>query len=180
VILPVVTYGNQVLKEPSKPVGTVTPEIRELVSSMLESMYAARGVGLAAEQVGRTECIAVIDVPKDMEDADCVEPNAAVPMPLVLIDPEITETKGALRRPEGCLSFPDLYVDITRARTVTFRCTNLAGERVVHTAHGLLARAVQHEIDHLHGVLMVDRMSTAQRLANAGKLKRIRMASNEA
>jgi len=174
VILPVVIYGQEILKQSAKAVGAVTAEVRELVASLLESMYAAKGVGLAAEQVGRTECICVIDVPKDMEDPDCVEPNAAIPMPLVLIDPEITERKGALRRPEGCLSFPELYVEITRARMATFTYTNLEGQRISATAHGLLARAVQHEVDHLHGVLMVDRMSTAQRLANAGKLKRIR------
>jgi peptide deformylase len=174
VILPIVTYGHEVLKKPATPVGAVTPEVRELVSTLLESMYASKGVGLAAEQIGRTECITVIDVPKDMEDPDCVEPNSAIRMPLVLIDPEIVETKGALRRPEGCLSFPELYVEITRARMVTFSYTGLDGQRATATAHGLLARAVQHEIDHLHGILMVDRMSTAQRLANAGKLKRIR------
>lgn len=173
-ILPVVTYGHEILKQPAKPVGPITQGVRELVSTLLESMYAAKGVGLAAEQVGRTECITVIDVPKEMEDPECVEPNAAIPMPLVLIDPVILETKGALRRSEGCLSFPELYVEITRARTVTFQYTGLQGQRVTATAHGLLARAVQHEIDHLHGVLMVDRMSMAQRMANAGKLKRIR------
>lgn len=173
-ILPVVTYGHEVLKQPATPVGAVTPEIRTLVATLLESMYAAKGVGLAAEQIGRTECICVIDVPKEMEDPECVALNASVAMPLVLIDPEIVETQGALRRPEGCLSFPELYVEITRARTVTFRYTDIKGERVTATAHGLLARAVQHETDHLRGVLMVDRMSTAQRMANAGKLKRIR------
>ncbi len=173
-VLPVVTYGHKVLKQPSQRIGCVTKEIRELAGTMLESMYASKGVGLAAEQIGRTESLCVIDVPKEMEDADCVEANASMTMPLVLIDPEITESRGALRRSEGCLSFPDLHVEITRARTVTFSYTDLEGSRITATAHGLLSRAIQHEIDHLHGVLLVDRMSTAQRLTNAGKLKRIR------
>ena len=176
-IMPIVIYGQDVLKQPAKPVEAVTPEIRELVASMLESMYAARGVGLAAEQVGRTESLCVIDVPRDMEEPDCVEANAAIRMPLVLINPEILETQGSLRRSEGCLSFPDLYVPITRPRSVTFRYTDCDGNRQTATAHGLLARAVLHETDHLQGILLADRMSPAQRIANAGKLKRIRASA---
>ncbi len=176
-ILPIVTYGNEILKEPAKPVESVTPEVRELVETMLKTMYDARGLGLAAEQVGRTESIAVIDVPVDMEDEDCLELNSPIPMPLIMINPEILQDEGQIRRPEGCLSFPNLYIEITRAKSVTFQCTDLDGERHEYTAHGLLARAVQHEIDHLKGVLLVDRMSPAQRVANAGKLRRIKSRS---
>lgn len=176
-ILPIVTYGNEILKEPAQPVASVTPEVCELVETMLKTMYDGRGVGLAAEQVGRTERIAVIDVPGDMEDEDFVELNASIPMPLVMINPEILQLDGQLRRSEGCLSFPNLFIEITRAKSVTFQCTDCTGKRHEYTAYGLLARAVQHEIDHLNGVLLVDRMSPAQRMANSGKLRRIKKRS---
>ncbi len=174
--LPIITYGHSVLKQPATPVPEVTAGIRELVATLLETMRAVGGLGLAAEQVDRTECICVIEVPPEAEDPDCTGLNAAIPSPLVLINPEILATEGAVRRSEGCLSFPDLYVAITRARSVTFAYTDLDGARHEATAHGLLARAVQHEIDHLRGVLLVDRMSSTQRLANSGRLKRIRAA----
>ncbi len=172
--LPIVTYGHAVLKQPATPVSEITADVRELVETMLATMRAVGGLGLAAEQVGRTECVCVIEVPPEAEDPDCVALNAAVPRPLVLVDPEILSTEGSVRQPEGCLSFPELYVDITRARSITFRYTDLEGTRREATAHGLLARAVQHETDHLRGVLLTDRMSGTQRLTNAGRLRRIR------
>ncbi len=172
-ILPIVKYGQPVLKTPSTKIGTVTPEIKELVQNMLETMYDAEGVGLAAQQVGRTERVCVIDVPRDADYKDCVGLNDHVKMPLVLIDPVVSAPENPQRKSEGCLSFPGLYVDITRAKTVTVEYTDLEGERKTATVHGLLARAVQHECDHLDGVLMSDKFSTTQRIANKGRLRRI-------
>lgn len=173
-IMSIVTYGQEVLKQPARPIEAITPEITELAQSMLETMRECKGVGLAAQQVGRTENICVIDVPPEMEDEDCADLNRSVTMPLVMINPEIMETEGALRRNEGCLSFPELYIPITRPRSVRFSYTNLQGRRMTATVYGLLARAVLHETDHLRGVLLSDRMSPLQRKINAGKLRRIR------
>ncbi len=176
-ILPVVTYGNEILRRKAVPVAEVTEEIRRLVGDMLESMYAAKGVGLAAEQVGRTECVCVIDVPRDAEKEACRAENAVVPMPLVLINPEITAAEGKQRNEEGCLSFPEIGAPITRADKVTVAYTDLDGVRRTLTARGLLSRAIQHETDHLNGVLLVDRMSAMQKMSVAGQLRRLQKAA---
>jgi peptide deformylase len=172
-----VTYGNEILRRKAVPVAEVTEEIRRLVGDMLESMYAAKGVGLAAEQVGRTECVCVIDVPRDAEKEACRAENAVVPMPLVLINPEITAAEGKQRNEEGCLSFPEIGAPITRADKVTVAYTDLDGVRRTLTARGLLSRAIQHETDHLNGVLLVDRMSAMQKMSVAGQLRRLQKAA---
>ena len=173
-VLPIVTFGNPVLKQPAEPVAEITPAIRQLVKDMLETMADAEGVGLAAEQVGRREAVCVIDVPRDAEYKTHIGRNDHVAMPLVLVNPVVRDPQGTMRKSEGCLSFPGLYCDITRAETVTVDWLGLDGERHSATVHGLLARAVQHEVDHLGGTLMSDKLSSAQRLANAGRLRRIR------
>ncbi|MDD4102871.1 MAG: peptide deformylase [Kiritimatiellae bacterium] len=172
-LLPVVIFGNEVLREKAVPVAEITDAIRALVRDMLESMYAARGVGLAAEQVGRTESLCVIDVPPDAEKDECREENAAVAMPLTMVNPEIMSWEGTQRNEEGCLSFPEISAQITRADKVTVSYTDLDGVRHKVSARGLLARAIQHEVDHLNGVLLVDKMSPMQKLSVAGKLKRM-------
>ena len=172
--LDICRYGNDSLKQKTTTVETITADIKTLVKDMVETMHKANGVGLAAPQVGRNERVCVIDIPPDAEDKEFIEANASVTMPLVMINPEILSTEKTLRRSEGCLSFPSFYVDITRARTVTFSYTDINGERKTATASGLLARAVQHEIDHLNGITLPDRMSPAQRLMNARKLKELK------
>ena len=172
-IYQVVTFGHEVLRQKAVPVAEITPEIRQLVMDMLESMYAAKGVGLAAEQVGHTERVCVIDVPRDAEKEACREENAAVAMPLVLINPEILASEGKQRNEEGCLSFPDIGAPITRADKVTVTYTALNGVRQTVSARGLLSRAIQHEVDHLNGVLLVDKMSPMQKMSVAGQLKRL-------
>ncbi len=170
----VVKFGQETLRAKAKPVGEVTDEVKKLAADMLETMYAAYGVGLAAEQVGRTERMCVIDVPADAEKKECVEFNTAVAMPLVMIDPEIKElSKATQRGSEGCLSFPEIYAQITRANEVAVEYTGLDGARHTARARGLLARAIQHECDHLDGVLLVDRMSAVQRISVGGKLRRL-------
>lgn len=177
-ILPIVKYGDETLREKAVPVGLVTDEIRKLAADMLETMYQARGVGLAAEQVGRRERICVIDVPKDCEKEAYRESNeAAVKMPLVLVNPEIISAEGEQRDNEGCLSFPKIGSPVTRANTVTVTFFDLAGMRQTITVSGLLARAVQHETDHLDGVLFVDKLGPGQLLAIAGKLSRLKAAT---
>ena len=165
-ILDIVKYGDDRLRVKATPVALVTDELRKLAQDMLETMYAARGVGLAAEQVGRAERLCVIDVPKDAEKPECREANAAVAMPLILFNPEILSLEGKQRNDEGCLSFPNIGAQITRANKVTFTYLDKQGFRQTATACGLLARAVQHETDHLDGVLFIDRLDPdAQRAA---------------
>jgi peptide deformylase len=170
----IVCYGEEPLRAKAVPVTQITPEIRQLVADMVETMKAARGVGLAAEQVGRQEAVCVIDVPADAEKPECAAFNAPVAMPLIMLNPEVSEPRGKQRDEEGCLSFPEISVPVTRASQVTATYTDLDGARRTITVQGLLARAIQHECDHLHGVLLVDRMSTLQRMSVAGQLRRLR------
>jgi len=179
VIYPVVTFGKEILRQTAVPVAEITDDVRQLVKDMLETMYAAKGVGLAAEQVGRTERLCVIDVPHEAEKEACREENAAVPMPLVLINPEIVATEGKQRNEEGCLSFPEIGAPITRADKVTVAYTDLNGVRQTASARGLLSRAIQHETDHLNGVLLIDKMSPMQKISVAGQLKRLQKKNQE-
>ena len=178
-IHPIVTFGDEALRQKAVPVTDVTDDIRKLATDMLETMYAAKGLGLAAEQIGHTECICVIDVPPDAEKEACRAANASVVMPLVLINPEILSREGKQRNDEGCLSFPDIGASITRANQVTVAFTALTGERLTVTVQGLLARAIQHEVDHLNGILLVDKMSPIQRLSVSGQLKRLQANARE-
>ena len=173
----ILTYGAAALRCKSRPVEQVTAEIRELVDKMLKTMYAHRGLGLAAEQVGRDECLCIIDVPPDADDStppELLEKNAAIPMPLVLLNPRIVAEAGFQTGQEGCLSFPEIFVQVKRAMTVTVEYMDLDGQICRIEAAGLLSRALQHEIDHLNGVLLVDRMSPVQKVALAGRLKRLK------
>ena len=165
-ILNIVKYGAEVLRAKAVPVEKVDDGIRALVQDMLASMYAAEGVGLAAEQIGRTEAVLVIDVPK--EDA------CGVPMPLVVINPVIRELEGEQCGQEGCLSFPGIYVQVKRAEKATVDYLDVDGKQVTIEATGLLSRALQHEVDHLNGVLLIDKMTAVQKVAHAGKLKRMK------
>jgi len=172
--IPICIYGGAILKQKTQRVEKITPEIKTLIQSMLDTMDRANGVGLAAPQIGRTECVCVIDIPRDAEDEVFRDINAHIAMPLVMVNPEITSSEGTLRRSEGCLSFPEFHIEITRSKTVTFAYTDAKGERKTTTASGLLARAVQHEIDHLNGILLYDRMSPAQRLMHQRTLNALK------
>jgi len=173
-IYPIFTFGKEPLRRASQAVSVVTEEIRRLAADMIETMHAANGVGLAAEQIGRDEAVCVIDVPPDAEKPECRVGNLVIPMPLVLINPKILATEGSQRDDEGCLSFPDINAAITRPNQVTVAFTALDASRQTITVRGLLARAVMHETDHLNGILLVDRMSQVQKLAIAGKLRRLK------
>ncbi len=177
----IVCYGNDVLRSKASPVNEIDSEIDELAESMLETMYAAGGLGLAAEQVGRDEAICVIDVTPDRRanGPDAEDPDATIEMPLVMINPEILRGSGEQRAQEGCLSFPEIYAMITRYSDVECAYTDLKGERREIRVHGLLARAVLHETDHLNGVLFIDRMSSVQRMSVAGKLRRLKRSAKQ-
>ncbi len=175
-------YGNPVLRRKSEPVTTVTDDIRALADRMLGIMYAAEGIGLAAEQIGQTESLFVLDVPARMDQDEEGRPhNPGVSMPQVFINPEIIGASDEMAvSEEGCLSFPELYVPVTRPAEVVVRYLDRDGHEQVLNAKGLLSRAVQHELDHLNGVLLVDHMSAVTKLKKAfplWKLKRQQKAA---
>ena len=173
-LLEIVKYGSAVLREKAVPVPAVTPELVRLAESMLQTMYRAKGVGLAAQQVGRCESVCVIDVPADCEESEDVKAfNARVKMPLVMFNPVIISKDGSQEGKEGCLSFPDMGGRVVRAEQVTCQYADVSGRMQIITVRGFLARAVQHETDHLNGVLYVDLMSAVDKLALADKLKKL-------
>ena len=173
-VLEIVKYGSAVLREKAVPVPAVTPELVRLAENMLQTMYRAKGVGLAAQQVGRCESVCVIDVPGDCEENDEVKAfNARVKMPLVMFNPVVIAKEGSQDGKEGCLSFPNMGGKVVRANQVTCQFTDAAGRMQIITVRGFLARAVQHETDHLNGVLYVDLMSAVEKLALADKLKKL-------
>jgi peptide deformylase len=152
-IYPIVKYGDPVLEKPAEKVKVFDGELRKLVEDMFESMYAARGVGLAAPQIGISRRIAVVDV-TFKED-----PNAK----LVLINPEVIHKQGRHAQSEGCLSIPDFRENVSRAQVVTIRAQDLTGELFEKTGEELLARAFQHETDHLNGKLYISHISALKR-----------------
>lgn len=167
-VLPVVKFGHPVLRKKGAKVESLTPEIHQLVADMFETMQAARGVGLAAQQVGHALQLTVIDV-RGVKDRpsqlwlDGQEADVESFMPLVLVNPVVRTLGTRVKGPEGCLSFPEIFGDIERPAEVEVTAQNERGESFSFKAGGLLARAVQHEVDHLNGVLFIDRMSLATR-----------------
>lgn len=175
--LKVYKYGEKVLREKATPVAVVTDAMRALADEMIATMHSARGVGLAAQQVGRTERMCVIDIPEGCDEPDDEAFNAPIPMPLKLWNPEVIAQEGSVRDKEGCLSFPNVGGSLVRAAQVTVQYTDEENRAQVITARGYLARALQHEIDHLDGILYIDRMTAVERLACAAKLKRLAKAN---
>ncbi|WP_292759454.1 peptide deformylase, partial [Methylophaga sp. UBA2689] len=139
------------LRLKAKPIEKVTDEIRQLANDMLETMYEAPGIGLAATQVNEQKQLIVIDVSEDKSS------------PLFLINPELIETEGEREFEEGCLSVPEAYETVIRADTIRVRALNLQGETFEMDADGILATCIQHEIDHLEGKLFVDYLSNLKR-----------------
>lgn len=177
----VITYGDPVLRTRGVPIDTVDESIRQLASDMLETMRDMSGLGLAAQQVGRTESMCVIDCSLLMANSDEFGEGDSthVKMPLVLINPELVSSEGEETDQEGCLSFPEMFAPVKRSREVSVEYIDLDGNSRVLTTTGMLSRAIQHEIDHLDGILFIDRMSPAQRVALSGKLKKLKRGDNE-
>jgi len=172
-------YGDPVLTTPARTIERVDESIRALAQDMLDTMYAEEGIGLAAPQVGESLAICVVDVPRESDcDPDGQPYNPELAMPLVLVNPEIAwVSEREESREEGCLSFPDVRAPIRRPVEVTVRWTDLDGQPWERRLRGLVARCVQHELDHLKGILLTDRMSPVHRIALAGRLKRLRKAT---
>ncbi|MFM7099957.1 MAG: peptide deformylase [Verrucomicrobiota bacterium] len=167
-VLPVVKDGDPVLRRRGTPVGEFDEALRSFVADMFETMYAAKGVGLAAQQVGRSVQVTVLDV-RGIKDRPSqlwlngAEADVDALMPLALINPVIRSLGPRVTGPEGCLSFPEIYGDVERPAEVEVSAVNEQGKPVEFRAGGLLARAVQHEVDHLNGILFIDRMNSTSR-----------------
>ena len=162
-VLEVVKYGHPTLRKKGARIEAVSGEVKHLISDMFETMYAAKGIGLAAQQVGHAVQLTVIDVRPATERPSTIEVGGKPAdvldhMPLVLINLEIKPVGERVAGPEGCLSFPEIFADITRPEFVEVQALNEKGKPISFKAGGLLARAVQHEYDHLHGLLFIDRM----------------------
>src|SRR3989442_1144065 len=163
-VLPILKYGHPALRQKGARVEKITPPIKQLIGDLLETMYAAAGGGLGAPQVGHGLQPTGLYVrgtqarPSTLEiSGNPAEVNGF--MPLVLLNPSITPVANPVSGPEGCLSFPEIYAEIARPESVHVVGMNEKGERIEFRCGGLLARAVQHEADHLHGILFIDRMS---------------------
>ena len=177
-ILPIVQYGDPVLRAKGRRIDQVDERIRELAANMIETMHDANGVGLAAQQIGEDIQLTVIDVsqvedrPSSMtlhgKDVDFNEL-----MPLVLVNPVVTLASETEIGTEGCLSFPEITGEIERAHSVSVQAQDLNGNLVEFEASGLLARAIQHEVDHLNGILFIDRMNSVAKVSLASRLKRL-------
>jgi len=174
-------YGDEILREASVPVEKVDDEVRGLADEMIKTMREENGVGLAAEQIGRTEAICVVEIPAEYDtDENGERINPDVTMPLVLVNPELIEaSKGTDVAEEGCLSFPGIYAPVQRHVEVKVKYLDLEGREQVLHLKKFVARAVQHEMDHLKGVLLVDRMSQIKKIALRGQLKRMRQETQE-
>ena len=162
-IYPIVKYGDPVLEKPAEKVTVFDEELKKLVEDMFESMYAARGVGLAAPQIGIARRIAVVDV-TFKED-----PNAK----FVLINPEVIHKQGRHAQSEGCLSIPDFRENVSRAQVVTIRAQDSTGQLFEKTGEELLARAFQHETDHLNGKLYISHISALKRDLIKRKIRKL-------
>jgi len=177
-ILSILQYGDPILRTKGKQIEKIDDHIRELAASMIETMHVANGIGLAAQQVGEALQLTVLDI-SQIEDRPStlrlngkdVDPTES--MPLVLINPEIEVGGETEIGTEGCLSFPEINGQIERAESTMARAQNLEGDKIEIVASGLLARAIQHEVDHLNGILFIDRMNSAAKAALSSRLKRL-------
>ncbi len=184
-LLPVVQYGHPALRQKGSPIESITPTLEQLIDDMFETMRAAHGVGLAAQQVGQPLLLTVLDV-RGVADRPSTLSIHDTPsevddfMPLALINPKVTPVADPVAGPEGCLSFPDIYADIVRPESVDVEAWDRHGKNLQFRCGGLLARAIQHELDHLHGILFIDRMSSRRRQELQPELDRLQAATKAA
>ena len=176
--LRILQYGSPVLRAKGARIDQIDERVRQLATDMIETMRAANGVGLAAQQIGQPLQLTVLDV-SQVEDRPStlrlngkeVDPKTA--SPLILVNPEIVLGTEMSLGIEGCLSFPEITGEIERAEMVRAKAQTLDGSPIELEASGLLARALQHEVDHLNGILFIDRMNSAAKVALASRLKRM-------
>ena len=181
-ILPIIKFGHPALRQKGRPVEKITEKIQDLIADMFDTMYKAAGVGLAAQQVGEALQLTVIDVRAVKDRPSTLEiggkpADVASLMPLVLINPQIQPAGECAPGPEGCLSFPEMYADITRPESVEVKALNAKGDVIEFKAGGLLSRAIQHEVDHLNAILFIDRMTSEDKAALKPELDELQRAT---
>ena len=165
----VIIFGDSILRKKALQVVKIDDRIRDLSARMFEVMKKARGVGLAANQVGALDRLVVIDTNRGETKGHC----------FTLINPELIGSKGEVKLEEGCLSFPDISAEVERPEKVGFSATGLDGKRFEFEADGILGRAVQHEIDHLNGVLFVDHLGTTKKMLLKKQLEELKKLSKK-
>ena len=184
-VLTIVKYGSPVLRQRGARIEGITPEIKKLIADMFETMEENHGVGLAAQQVGVAKQLTVIDVravtdrPSTLE-LDGEPADVEKFMPLVLINPEVTPVGEPVKGSEGCLSFPEIYAEISRPESVDVKALDAKGKPISFRCGGLLARAVQHETDHLNGLLFIDRMEKKTKQELQPELNELQAATKAA
>jgi peptide deformylase len=179
-VLPVYVYGHEALREHTEPVEENSEELQTLIDNMIETMYAASGIGLAAPQVGRSERLFVVDV-TPMADEMEAENEAVPPQPMVLINPELTwESEAEADFEEGCLSIPDVREVVTRPERVMVRYRDRRFEEQEREVGSVLARVIQHERDHLDGILFTDYLSSFRKRLLRRTLRKIAEGEVEA
>ncbi len=177
-ILPIVQYGHPALRSKGKPIDTIDDRIRKLAGDMIDTMNEADGVGLAAQQVGLSLQLCIVDVTDAGDRAgtmivDGTEVDVDEYMPMILINPEVEKLGNTAPDTEGCLSFPGLQGAIPRPLEVKVTAKTLENETLTFEATGLLARAIQHEHDHLHGILFIDKMLAEDRATIASDVDKL-------
>ncbi|MCQ2352712.1 MAG: peptide deformylase [Victivallaceae bacterium] len=174
---PVRTSGDPVLAQEAEPVLAITPEIVDLARNMVESMYFFDGIGLAAPQIGIARQLVVVDVPPPEKDV-ALSPGEKLllhQMPLALVNPRIVSSAGKMvGKEEGCLSVPGIYAEVVRPERVVVHFTSLANQEIEIECDHLLARCLQHEIDHLHGIVFTDRLAPKEAERIAPELQQLR------
>jgi len=174
------TYGAEILKKPSDEIKDVTPEIREIAEEMIQALQLFDGIGLAGPQYGVDKRIVILDVPPENATISPGEALLLPRMPMAIINPEIIASgKTTEAADEGCLSVPEIYAPVERASFVQFRAQTIDGELIECECGGLLARCIQHEVDHLNGVLFVDRLTEEAFNVIESKLKKLKKSGSK-
>jgi peptide deformylase len=163
-VKPIVLYGDPVLREKTEPVGEIDQSVKDLVADLIATLKSAKGLGLAAPQIGEAKRIFIIDI-SALDLSESVR---------VFINPEIVEESGEILMEEGCLSFPGIYQKITRSEKVKIKALDPDGKEFALEANGMLARAIQHEFDHLDGKLFIDYLSPLSLMMIKGKLTKLK------
>ncbi|HIE11633.1 MAG TPA: peptide deformylase [Kiritimatiellae bacterium] len=178
---PLQIYGSPSLRRKARRVAEVDREVRKLASDMLDTMHLENGIGLAAEQVGADIALCVVDIPPQYDRGPSGRRiNPGLRMPLVLINPRIADSSAqTVVAEEGCLSFPGIYVPIRRAAEIKVQYLSLENEPTDILCRGLLARAIQHEVDHLDGILLIDHMPVLRRLLLSPRLLQLKRIASQ-
>ncbi|MBI5207677.1 MAG: peptide deformylase [Candidatus Firestonebacteria bacterium] len=157
------TYGNPILRQKAQPITEITQEIEEIINDMIETMYEAPGIGLASNQIGIAKQIIVIDMKVKNPQSKAV----------AILNPKITASSGEYICEEGCLSFPEINIDVKRFSSIKVQGMNINGERIEFEENDLVARIFQHEIDHLNGILFIDHINFVRKQLLRKDLKKL-------